>query len=194
MMPLILASTSVYRQKLLARLGRPFEIFNPDVDESQHKPLITNPWKLAEHLALVKAQAVAKLVADKPVSLIIGSDQVIIFQDKILDKPLTQKRAIEQLKAMASKEHILYTAVALVSGSRQEVFGVSAKMMMRPLTDAEIIDYVQQDQPLDCAGSYKLESGGIRLFSKIETTDFSTIEGLPLLELESRIRAWTQKN
>ena len=193
-MPLILASTSVYRQKLLARLGRPFEIFNPDVDESQHKPLITNPWKLAEHLALVKAQAVAKLVADKPVSLIIGSDQVIIFQDKILDKPLTQERAIEQLKTMASKEHILYTAVALVSGSRQEVFGVSAKMMMRPLTDAEIIDYVQQDQPLDCAGSYKLESGGIRLFSKIETTDFSTIEGLPLLELESRIRAWTQKN
>lgn len=193
---LILASTSPYRAALLKRLGRPFIKVSPGVDEGSFKSEISDAKALADTLAMAKAQAALDQVKDlEPPVLAIGSDQVIIFQNHILGKPLSEDRAIEQIYLMSGKQHVLYSAVSLVGFNAEgekikEVFAVEALMTMWPLTMAEIKRYVDEDQPLDCAGSYKLEQGGIRLFEKIETSDFTTIEGLPLIELEKRLRTF----
>lgn len=196
-MNLILASTSKYRAGLLRRLGREFIQISPDVDEDAFKAKSTDGKTLANDLALAKANAaLIKAKQTMAPTIVIGGDQVIIFQNTILGKPHTQARALQQIKSMAGKQHVLYSAVALVGHDRDghpisEVFGVEAKMTMWPLQEEEIERYIAQDLPLDCAGSYKLEQGGIRLFEKIETSDFTTIEGLPLIELEKRLRSFS---
>ena len=60
---------------------------------------------------------------------------------------------------------------------------------MRTLTDAEITDYVARDQPIDCAGAYKIEAGGIALFERIGCSDFTAITGLPLMAVHGYLRS-----
>jgi septum formation protein len=183
-MKLILASTSPYRKQLLERLHYPFECQRPQVDEQAVQQVITDPRALAQELARRKAQAVAQR---EPQALVIGGDQVASFHDRILGKPLTDSRAIEQLMEMQGKSHRLYTALHMQGpGIKEDILEV-VELKMRPLTGAQVEAYVKLDQPLDCAGAYKIEAAGIKLFEKISTNDFNAIVGLPLIELQSRL-------
>jgi len=174
---LILASGSPYRRELLSRLGLTFETMSPDIDE---RSVVLPPVELAETLAERKARAVA---ATHPDAVIIGSDQVPALGDDILTKPGTSERAVAQLQRLAGREHTLITAVAVLdarSGVCHSHVDVH-RMTMRALTEAECRDYVARDQPLDCAGSYKIESLGIALMASIAGDDFTAITGLPLI-------------
>jgi len=185
-MDLILASTSLYRRDLLARLNLPFRCVAPGVDESAFQEAMPEPTELARALASAKAEAVA---AQHPGSVIIGSDQLVSFEGQVLGKPGTSERAIEQLLSMSGREHQLLTAVALADASGIDIHLDVARLWVRTLTRQEAARYVEAERPLDCAGSYKIEGLGISLFDRIESADQTAIIGLPLLTVCKMLRA-----
>lgn len=182
--PLILASTSKYRSALLAQLGHEFEAVNPGVDEDKIKDGTYSPEELALTLSRLKAEAV---FVRRPDSCVIGSDQVCQLNGEIFSKPHTIDKAREQISKMQGKAHELLTAVTIIYPEGSESFLNRTVLYMRPLTLPQINSYIKNDLPLDCAGSYKLESSGIKLFEKIEMSDHTAIIGLPLIELTSRL-------
>lgn len=184
---LILASTSPYRRQLLERLGVAFRCVVPEVDEAAIVALFdaSSAGDLAEHLAIAKAVSVARR---EPAATVIGCDQVAVCDDRILGKSGLAEAAIEQLLFLSSKQHQLITAVCLSSGGGLRIFRDVSKLRMRRLTREGIERYVAADNPVDCAGSYKLESRGIALFESIETTDHTAITGLPLIALTTELR------
>ncbi|MBU2114376.1 MAG: septum formation inhibitor Maf [Gammaproteobacteria bacterium] len=183
-MPLYLASTSVYRQQLLTKLTSQFCAVKPNVDETP-KPS-ESAEQLVRRLALAKAQAVA---ADIQHGLVIGSDQVAVFKQRIIGKPHTVDNAVMQLQEFSGQTVTFLTGLALVNaqnGNSQllvEPFEVS----FRSLSDAEIHAYIAKEQPLDCAGSFKSEGLGISLFSKLNGNDPNSLIGLPLLQLNQML-------
>lgn len=180
--PLILASTSKYRGELLSQLGWAFEAVAPGVDEDKLKDTGLSPADLATTLSNFKAEAV---FAKRPGSCVIGSDQVCTMNGIIFGKPGSPERAAEQLSQMQGKSHELLTAVTVIHPGGAETFLNRTILHMRPLNLKQIYEYVARDLPLDCAGSYKLESSGIKLFKNIEMNDHTAIIGLPLIELTS---------
>ncbi len=179
---LILASTSPYRRALLERLGVPFRCRAPVCDEDALKADVSDPIGLAQTLAREKAESVALI---EPGAVVIGGDQVVWHEKRVLGKPKSVEGAIEQLTQLAGRGHRLITAVAVWSGAEIHAHLDVTTLVMRPLSRAAIERYVERDLPLDCAGSYKLESHGIALFETIETEDHTAVTGLPLLALGS---------
>jgi len=179
-MNLILASSSPYRRELLMRLMIPFDVVVPDVDET---PLPDEtPQALVERLAILKAQTVASTHTN---ALVIGSDQVAVQNGKIVGKPLTHERAVEQLKSASGSTVILYTGLALVNSlsglvqSEVVPYGVT----FRALTELQIENYLRKEQPYHCAGSVKSEGLGVALLERFDGEDPATVIGLPLIRL-----------
>ena len=183
-MPLILASTSRYRRELLERLHLPFHIARPDVDET---PLPgETPPALARRLARAKASAIA---TQHPEAWIIGSDQVAALDAQPLGKPETRENALAQLGAMAGREIAFHTAVCLLRGNEPVLEAMDVtRVRFRNLQANEIERYVDAEQPLDCAGSFKSEGLGIALFEHIESNDPTALVGLPLIALSRMLR------
>lgn len=183
---LVLGSTSRYRQELLQRLRIPFSVAAPDVDET---PLTGEaPAALAMRLALAKARAVASAF---PQAVVIGSDQVADLDGVPLGKPGTHERAVVQLRQMRGRTVIFQTAVAVVclaSGFEQASLA-AVKVRFRPLSDAAIENYLQAEQPYDCAGSAKSEGLGIALLESIDSDDPTALIGLPLIRTCQLIEA-----
>lgn len=181
MTTLILASTSVYRKALLERLGLTVECVAPGVDEAAFKSKGLYPKNLAEELATAKARAVA---GRHPGRIVIGGDQLLAFQGEVLGKPGTFENAVTQLLRLSGQTHDLVTAMAIIGpDGKAHVHTDISRMTMRPLDRERIERYVRLDMPLDCAGSYKIESAGISLFETIDSVDHSAITGLPLIAL-----------
>ena len=177
---LILGSSSIYRQELLGRLKVPFEVSNPDVDEA---PLDNeSPDATAVRLAAEKTRAVART---HPGALIIGADQVATLDGVQLSKPLNRGNAIMQLRLVRGREVLFHSALSLLNdhtGNTQTQL-VSSRVMFRQLTDQQIDNYLDREQPYHCAGSAKLEGLGIALIEQIASNDPSALIGLPLIAL-----------
>jgi len=182
---IVLASTSPYRRALLDRLGLPFRCRAPRCDEEAVKGQEPDARALAEHLALAKATS---LLADEPEAAIIGCDQLVAFQGRTFGKPRTVAQAIEQLCAIAGQTHELCTALVVVHRERIIRHTDVTTLRMRNLSRPAIERYIAAELPLDCAGSYKLESRGIVLFDRIQTDDHTAITGLPLVALVTILR------
>lgn len=182
-MPLILASTSRYRRELLERLRLPFHVARPDVDESPRADEV--PPALARRLAMAKALAIA---SQHPESWIIGSDQVAALGTEALGKPGTRENAISQLRTMSGREIHFHTAVCLAHGEAVIEATDTTVVRFRTLGTDEIARYVDAEQPLDCAGSFKSEGLGIALFEHIESRDPTALVGLPLIALSKMLR------
>tara|TARA_R110000868_G_scaffold42681_7_gene144058 strand:+ start:2428 stop:3006 length:579 start_codon:yes stop_codon:yes gene_type:complete len=181
---LILASTSKYRKALLERLDLSFKCIAPGVDESKLKNQGLSPKDLAQELALLKSQEVAK---NHPNAIIIGSDQVAALGELILDKPGDRLNAFKQLSLMQGREHKLYTAVAVVTPTQVIRFIDTTVLAMKKLSGEQINRYLDRDEPYDCAGSYKIETSGISLFEHVSSEDFTAITGLPLILLAKHL-------
>ena len=179
-MKLILASSSPYRRELLARLMIPFEAIPPEVDETP-RPGDT-PQAMVERLAVEKAR---KIAASHPHALVIGSDQVAVYNGKIVGKPHSHENAIEQLRAAAGRSVVLYTGLALVNSDtgRVQCEVIPYRVAFRRLTEEQIESYLRKEQPYSCAGSVKSEGLGIALLEKFEGDDPNTLIGLPLIRL-----------
>lgn len=183
-LPLILASTSPYRRSLLERLGYPFEVEKPLVDEDSYKKLNLAPAQLATRLAREKALEVARRC---PGNLIIGGDQVAALNTDILGKPGSIENAVAQLLKLQGQTHQLYTALHLMGPGIDVSLLETTHLTMRKLDFQAIKTYVELDRPLDCAGAYKLESRGIKLFTVIDGGDHDAIVGLPLMQLQNKL-------
>ncbi len=183
-MRIILASTSRYRRELVQRLRVPIESVAPpydeDADKAAHGHLPIED--LVTHLARGKA---ASLAALHPDALVIGSDQMGALDGARLGKPHTFEAACAQLERMAGRTHRLHTAVAVHHGAtgRVETALDTHTMVMRALSRDEIERYVRADDPIDCAGSYRVESLGIALFERVTGDDFTAVIGLPLTKV-----------
>ena len=183
---ILLASSSRYRRELLGRLLPSFDFISPDVDEHAFHDLEPTPDRLAQRLATEKTLAVFRRF---PEAIVIGSDQLVDLSGHVLGKPGTVPAAVDQLLSMSGKTHRLLTAVCIaVPGKPLISILDETRLTMRSLMADEALRYVERDQPLDCAGSYKIESLGISLFEKIETEDFTAIMGLPLIQVSQRLR------
>ena len=181
---LILASTSIYRRQLLERLSLSFDTARPEVDES---PLPgESPTALAERLAIAKASVIAER---EPMAFVIGSDQVAELEGRPLGKPGTRDGALAQLGAMSGRAVHFRTAVCVRHAKQAPRLATdTTTVRFRTLSFAEIERYVDMEQPLDCAGSFKSEGLGITLFDAIETTDPTALIGLPLIATARLLR------
>lgn len=184
-MALILASTSPYRRELLMRLGVPFECHPSGIDEDKFKADGIGPIELARTLATEKA---LKLVITHPLATIIGCDQVVDVEGRILGKPGTLEAAVEQLSLLSGRSHRLVTAVCVWHEGQIHTHVDLTALTMRAMAAEAIARYLAIDQPLDCAGSYKLEARGITLFERIESDDHTAIIGLPLIALTTILK------
>lgn len=179
-MKLVLASTSRYRRELLSRLGLPFEVAAPEVDETPRQDEC--PSQTALRLSEAKARAVAERY---PEHLIIGSDQVLMLEGKQLGKPGNFENACQQLQAMQGKPMVFHTALCLLNSrsGRVQLRDIPTTIHIRPLTARQIESYLHKEQPYDCAGSARSEGLGIALIERYETADPNALIGLPLIAL-----------
>jgi len=177
---LVLASTSPFRKALLERLGVSFSSDAPNIDES------AKPNERAEQLVARLSEAKAKAVAaNHPNSLIIGSDQVAVLDGKILGKPGDHPRAVAQLSAASGQCVTFYTGLCLYNSATGHIQleVVPFRVYFRQLTPQQIENYLQREQPYQCAGSFKSEGLGITLFERLAGDDPNTLIGLPLIRL-----------
>ena len=185
-MRLILASESPYRKELLERLNLNFECSPANIDEESIWNKNLSPLQVSTKLAEMKAQ---KVLDENPNAIVIGSDQVIAINNKILGKPKTEQKALEQLSELQNGPHLLITAVCILSRDKKVSFENETTLQIRSdLTQQELQNYIKYDLPLNCAGSYKIEGMGIALFEKIETSDFTSIIGLPLMQTAKNLK------
>jgi len=177
---LVLASTSSYRRALLERLGVPFTVCAPQVEENRHPG--EAPQDMARRLAREKALAVAKHF---PNAILIGSDQVAVVEGEIFGKPGNHAAAARQLRSLSGREAVFHTglcvhnAATVVTQTRVIPFYVA----FRKLSDETIERYLLREQPYDCAGSAKSEGLGIALIAKMTGDDPHALIGLPLIAL-----------
>jgi septum formation protein len=184
---IILASTSRYRGELLRRLLPAFDQRAPDVDEA---PLPNEaPAARAMRLAAAKARAIA---ADAGAALVIGSDQVAELDGTTLGKPGDAAAARAQLARCSGHEVVFHTGVCVVDTrdepASRSVHVDTTRVRFRTLDEAVIARYVEREQPLDCAGSFKCEGLGIALFDAIDSHDPTALIGLPLIAVVRMLR------
>lgn len=190
--PLILASTSRYRAELLSRLEVPFEQAAPTFDERtlDHELPRLGVRKFAVRLAEMKARSLATA---HPGRWILAADQLAVVSEdppEVLHKPGTPARAVETLMRLRGRTHQLVTGVILLRAGDDhylEELDVH-RLTMRDFSEQEARAYVASHAPVDCAGSYRIEDAGIKLFASIEGQDFTGIIGLPLLATARLLR------
>ncbi|MEJ2201607.1 MAG: Maf family nucleotide pyrophosphatase [Desulfuromonadaceae bacterium] len=185
MRTLVLASTSPYRLQLLRQLGLPFQVAAPLFEEQIDQDI--DPKLLVKHLASHKAKSLAERYPD---ALIIGSDQVFVDgRDRVLGKPGSVEAACLQLREMSGRSHAFYTGLALFdsqSGQMQTEVATYS-VTLRKLNAEQIARYVKRENPVDCAGSFKIEGLGIALMERMEGEDYTALIGLPLIKLTTML-------
>ena len=180
---LILASSSQTRKDLMDRLRLNYRCISPDIDESEMGELHADD--LAKRLAYEKARVIAE---QNPNAIVIGSDQVAWREHAPYDfigKPLSVENAILQLQANSGKNVFFSTALSVqhLASGFEHTLVEHYHVKFRELSLAEIKRYIEIDQPLHCAGSFKCESLGISLFEKMVGNDQTTLMGLPMIQL-----------
>ena len=189
--PIILASGSRYRAQLLRRLRLDFSVQPAGIDETAHAG--ETGVALARRLSLEKARHVHQ---QNPEALVIGADQTAVIEsanttepgEPILGKSGNLETAIEQLKTMRGRTVHYHSGMALIDASSERVAIVTTRIRVRELSDHEILAYLEQDQPFDCAGSLRSESLGIGLLDELSSDDPTALIGLPLIQLSQWLR------
>ena len=191
--PVVLASASVARRSMLSAAGLTFDVVPARIDEDAVKSAMVavdpyvSPAMIAARLAQEKALAVARNNVGR---LVIGSDQVLVFENTIFSKVETLDEARAVLKKLRGRAHELVSAVALArDGEVLWHHEEAARLTMRDFSDAFLAGYLEDagEVILQCVGCYELEAAGVQLFEKIEG-DYFTVLGLPLLALLSALR------
>ncbi|MEM7053528.1 MAG: Maf family nucleotide pyrophosphatase [Pseudomonadota bacterium] len=188
---LVLASGSRYRAGLLQRLRIDFEITPADIDETAQAG--ESGLALARRLSLEKARHIQR---QQPDTLVIGADQTAVIEatadsehaGRILGKPGNPETAVRQLQAMRGHTVHYHSGLALLDGQTERIDVVTTTTRLRPLSDTEILAYLEYDQPFDCAGSLRSESLGISLLDELSSDDPTALIGLPLIRLSQWLR------
>lgn len=158
----------------------PFDTHVPAIDESPRRG--ESAGDLVYRLSEAKARAIGATFPDR---LIIGSDQVAVNDGAVVGKPGTKVAAIKQLMAASGREVTFLTGISVLDSTtgiaHTEV--APTRVQFKTLSEVEVAAYVDSDEPLDCAGSFKCEGLGIVLFKRIDSDDPTALTGLPLIAL-----------
>lgn len=182
---LVLGSTSPFRKAILEKLNISFSTDKPEVDET---PLENeSAVELVERLAILKAATVTQRWKN---SIVIGSDQVALFDGEILGKPHTHENAIKQLSRFSGNKVTFLTGLAVIDTETNKTLSLVEpfEVHFKDLTDEDIESYLLAEKPYNCAGSFKSEALGICLFEKLVGEDPNTLVGLPLIKLVSLLK------
>ena len=185
--PIIHASGSESRKQMLEEAGLIFEVIVSSTDEELLKNKISSlPFsEQVIHLARAKAKFISE---ENPHHVIIGGDQMCVYGDKLLNKPGTKKKAIESLKVLSNQKHYQHSGVCIFkSGECLWEYSETVELKMHNLSDDEIKNYVDMENPINAAGAYKFESLGCNLFEYVNGSSH-TVRGMPLISLLSALR------
>ncbi|MFC3613467.1 Maf family protein [Lutimaribacter marinistellae] len=184
--PFILASGSQIRSQMLRQSGVNFEVEKPKVDEDTIKSSLmaegANPRDIADALAEMKAR---KISDKRPGAMVLGCDQVLDFEGRLLSKPSTPEEALQQLRDMRGKRHMLLSAAVIYENGEPVWRHIGqVRLRMREASDDYLQSYVDRnwDSIREAVGAYKLEEEGVRLFATIDG-DYFNVLGMPLIEL-----------
>lgn len=176
---LILASSSPRRRELIQTLGLPVVIRASEADETV-KPGLT-PAQIVETLSVRKAEAVRSTLARDEGTVVIGSDTIVVLDDRVLGKPKDETEAAEMLGSLQGRAHEVFSGVAVmdVPGRRTETAHRRTKVYMKPLSADQIASYIRTGEPRDKAGAYAIQGIGATIVEGIEG-DYFNVVGLPL--------------
>ena len=185
--PIILASGSESRKVMLEDAGINFSTITSEVDEDALKIKIASMPFNNQVIELAKAKA-AVVSSKHPGNIVIGGDQMCIFENRVFDKPGSVEKAISNLKLLSGTTHFQYSGVCIYKdGVSLWEYSEVVEMNMHDLSEEEIINYVKLENPIHAAGAYKFESLGCNLFSSVDGSSY-TIRGMPLLPLLNELR------
>ena len=180
--PIILASGSASRKIMLEEAGIAFEIFVSDTDEDQIKlDVVSKPFdEQVIYLAQAKAQSVSNLYPD---SIVIGGDQMCVYNNTVFNKPGSKEQAVKNLNLLSGQSHYQHSGVCIYKkGECLWKYSETVELRMHDLSEEEIINYVELENPINAAGAYKFESLGCNLFSYVDGSSY-TVRGMPLIPL-----------
>lgn len=183
---IVLASSSVYRRELLARLQLDFEAVSPDIDETRLAGEAASAY--VRRLAESKAR---RLVQRFPKAVLIGSDQCAVLDDEILGKPGSHEAAMAQLRRAQGRTVVFHTGLCVLREATGfvDVDDILFEVDFRHLRDAQLEHYLLTEKPYDCAGSFRSEGYGISLFGRLRGDDPTALIGLPLIRLVGMLEA-----
>ncbi len=175
---IILASGSPRRKEIMELVGLDFEVIVSHYDEN-HNDWPENKEEIAETMAVHKALDVA---VNHPNDIVIGADTVVMIDGEILGKPIDKKDAFIMLQKLAGKRHEVITGVCLKSNSNMVSFSSTTFVDFYEMTDQEIFDYIETNEPMDKAGAYAIQGVGEKFIKGIDG-DFYTVMGLPIAQI-----------
>ena len=172
---LILASRSPRRQELLSRLGYEFGVAEPGIEESQipgEKP--------AAHVLRLALEKARRIASSFPSELVIGADTIVVLDEIILGKPSSPDEAVNMLKSLSGREHVVYTGLSMIllDGKIEKSDYDATKVIFNNLDDRDIFRYVESGEPMDKAGAYGIQGMGSFLVDHYEG-EFDTVIGFP---------------
>jgi len=184
---IILASGSASRKMMLEEAGIEFDIHVSNTDEDKiKKDIVSKPFsEQVICLAKVKAKSVSNIY---PESIVIGGDQICELNETIFNKPGSKEQAVKNLQLLSGQSHYQNSGVCIYKNSEcLWEYSETVELKMHDLTEEEIINYVEIENPINAAGAYKFESLGCNLFSYVKGSSFS-VRGMPLIPLLNALR------
>ena len=185
--PIILASGSESRKQMLDEAGIAFEVNVSSADEDSIKNKISSLPFSDQVTILAKAKA-EPVSIQNPNAIVIGGDQMCVLDKTLLHKPGSKEKAIESLKTLSNQKHYQHSGVCILKNNEcLWEYSETVELKMHDLTEQEIINYVDIENPINAAGSYKFESLGCNLFEYVDGSSH-TVRGMPLLPLLNALR------
>lgn len=179
-MQIILASASPRRRQILGEILSDFLVIPAQGEE--RADLTLPPAQIVCALAKAKAAEIALEHAD---ALVIGSDTIVYFDGKVLGKPKSEEDAFHTLKSLSGREHSVFTGLCLIKGEKEIAEAVESRVLFHELSDEFISSYVKSGSPMDKAGSYGIQDGGL---VKSYFGSYTNIIGLPKEKLQELLR------
>ena len=179
-----LASASPRRRQLLDLIGVQHVVTPADIDETPHAAERADRYVM--RLAREKAGAVWKVQRDLPV---LGADTTVVIDERILGKPESEADALDMLRKLSGRTHVVHTGIALRAPDGREFMGISStNVQFAHLTEMQMRSYWAAGEPQGKAGAYAIQGLGAVFVSNISGS-YTGVMGLPLYETAEMLRA-----
>lgn len=187
MKKIILASRSPRRIELLKMITENFEVCPSAFDEETIKA--DCPKELVEKLSFHKANAIKENYKDE---IIIGSDTVVAIDGKILGIPKNKAQARDMILMLSGKTHSVLTGVTILSGEKAVTLHCETRVTFFKLTENEIEDYINSDEPYDKAGGYGIQQKGGLFVERIDGSYFNVV-GFPIAQIKRELEKFIKQ-
>lgn len=182
MKQIILASASPRRKEIMNLLNIPYEIKIADIDEKINKD--NDLIQEIENISYLKA---LKVFNENKDAVVIGADTIVVINNEVLGKPKSKQEAKQMLQMLQNNFHHVITSVTILSNKKSETFSNISKVIFNNMSNEEIDEYINTNEPMDKAGAYAIQGLGAKFVNSIEG-DYYAIMGLPINELYKRLK------